>query len=159
MFNFIHLLFVVGNAFNLLPNYTPPKNNLHIKPCFDINPIILETTIQVCEALSDTGLIDINVSDLGTVNICTHATGHYGSFSPVDNEIRLNEIIQYFPNMSYNVILHEILHSLGLDHTDKPGMMSYSIREYFFGYPIEDQNKLWLSVDDVHGVLLIKYAN
>ena len=61
--------------------------------------------------------------------------------------------------MSYNVILHEILHSLGLDHTDKPGMMSYSIREYFLRYPIEDQNKLWLSVDDVHGVLLIKYAN
>jgi hypothetical protein len=159
MFNFFHLLFVVGNSFNLLPNYTPPKNSLHIKPCIDINPIILETTIEVCESLRDTGLIDIEVSEQGTVSICTHTAGHYGSFSPVDNEIRLNEILQYYPNMSYNVIMHEILHSLGMDHSQKQGMMSYSIREYFVGYPIEDQNKLWLSVDDVHGVLYIKYSN
>ena len=46
-----------------------------------------------------------------------------------------------------------------MEYSQKQGMMSYSIREYFLGYPIEDQNKLWLSVDDVHGVLYIKYAN
>ena len=61
--------------------------------------------------------------------------------------------------MSYNVIMHEILHSLGMDHSQKQGMMSYSIREYFLGYPIEDQNKLWASVDDIRGLLYIKYAN
>ena len=159
MFNFIHLLFVVGTAaFNLLPNYTPPKNLLRIKPCADINPIILKTTIEVCQSLRDTCLIDVQVSELGDTTICSQAAGHYGTFSPMSKEIRLNEILQYFPNISYNVIMHKILHSLGLDHSKRPGMMSYSVREDFYGFPIQDHNRLWPSVDDIQGLLFIKYA-
>jgi hypothetical protein len=41
---------------------------------------------------------------------------------------------------------------MGLDHSKKPGMMGYHIRSDFFGFPLEDPHKLWLSIDDLAGL-------
>ena len=152
-------LFVVTNAFKLLQNYTPP-NKLLLKPCPEINPSILMTTRDVCKALRETGLVDVKMSDFGDTLICSQKAGHYGSFFPIENEIWLNDILEHFPKMSYNIILHELLHRVGLDHSEEAGMMgTYAVRENSYGFPIEDQHYLWLSFDDVKGLFFIKYIN
>ena len=55
------------------------------------------------------------------------------------------------PNTLYNVLLHEILHGLGLKHSKEKGMMNYSITVDDKG-PLEDHHKLWLSSDDLEGI-------
>ena len=55
------------------------------------------------------------------------------------------------PNTLYNVLLHEILHSLGLKHSLLKGMMNYSIT-VDNKRPIEDHHKMWLSLDDLAGI-------
>ena len=57
----------------------------------------------------------------------------------------------------YNVMLHEIVHSIGLNHTSIPSIMNYKVHSYFpAGYTnyeyVEDTNELYLSLDDVKGL-------
>ena len=66
-----------------------------------------------------------------------------------------NELL-YFPNTLYNVLLHEVLHSFGLGHSDKTGMMNYSIKLGLFNRIKEDSTKLWLSIDDIDGLDFLK---
>ena len=54
-------------------------------------------------------------------------------------------------NTLYNVLLHEMLHSLGLKHSKEKGMMNYSIT-VDDKMPIEDHHKMWLSLDDLAGI-------
>ena len=151
-------LFVVSNAFKLLTNYTPP-NQLLLRPCSQINPVILETTYHVCTALRKTGVVDCEVSELGNVNVCSAPNGHYGTFYPNTKEIWLNDLLIHFKKLIFNIILHEIVHALGLDHSKEIGIMSYSVRQDSYGITLEDSTELWPSIDDFRGLLYIKYMN
>ncbi len=57
-------------------------------------------------------------------------------------------------------MLHEVLHRIGLNHSDKQGMMNYSIRVRYNWYGgmdiIDDNMKLWVSPDDRKGLIFLR---
>ena len=59
------------------------------------------------------------------------------------------ELLRY-PNLLYNVLLHEVGHSLGLKHSDKYGIMNYSLLT-INNIPL-NANKRALSYDDILGL-------
>jgi hypothetical protein len=69
----------------------------------------------------------------------------------VDNSLLTND------NNLYNVLHHEIVHCIGLDHSDKKGIMNYSLimdqdDKSDTSSVVADTFKTWLSQDDVDGI-------
>ena len=152
------LIFLISlvNAYRLLPNLTCELPKL-FQPCENINMRLLDIAKEVFADLRETGLpIGLGISNN---SICGQDYVHYGQmlYNPTSStsttDLLFKNSIVYTPITCYNVILHEALHSLGLDHNDgEPGMMSYSVTENFFGMVSNDQKKLWASVDDLKGL-------
>jgi len=151
------LIFLIGivNAYRLLPNLTCELPKL-FQPCENINPRLLNIAKDVFTDLQQTGLpIGLGVSNN---SICSEDYVHYGTMfynptSPTSKtDLLFKNSIVYTPVTAYNVILHEALHSLGLDHDDEPGMMSYAVTENFFGMISDDQKKLWPSVQNLRAI-------
>jgi hypothetical protein len=127
--------------------------------CPALSPRLKQAVHEVANTMTLNGfpvlIQEANVSGV----ICNQHHGHYG-YTTLDNNqtnIYINDKLLYLPNTLYNVLLHEVLHSIGLDHSVKPGMMSYAISETWLGFPKEDERKLWLSIDDLQGLYDIKY--
>ena len=128
--------------------------------CSSLSPTLKDTIDEVSEHMSRNGYPVLIQEDNNTGTICNQPKGHYG-YTTLDNnrtDIYINNKLLYLPNTLYNVLLHEILHSIGLAHSDKQGIMSYAISETWYGYPKEDERKLWLSIDDLQGLYDIKYV-
>ena len=129
--------------------------------CSSLSPTLKDTIYEVADTMTLNGypvLIQHQEEDATGV-ICNQPHGHYG-YTTLDNnrtDIYINNKLLHLPNTLYNVLLHEVLHSIGLDHSIELGLMSYSISETWFGYPKEDERKLWLSIDDLQGLYDIKY--
>ena len=131
-----------------------------ISPCKDINLFLLQTLQEVASDLRQLGLpFYIGASSNATGIICNKTNVHYGIMSSSTNSVNTNITISNdllgYPNTLYNVILHEILHSLGLDHNNgEPGLMSYAVRATsWFGSIVDDCRKLWISSDDINGII------
>ena len=127
--------------------------------CPALSPRLKDTIYEVADAMTLNGypvlIQEANASGV----ICNEAKGHYG-YTTLDNNrtnIYINNKLLHLPNTLYNVMLHEMLHSVGLDHSEKEGLMRYAITETWYGYPKEDERKLWLSIDDLQGLYDIKY--
>ena len=96
--------------------------------------------------------------DNTTGYICNQQSSNFGYTSILENSVEQNTNIWISntlldkPNTLYNVVLHEVLHSMGLNHSDKQGMMNYSVRIGYNWYGsmeiIDDERKLWISPDD-----------
>jgi predicted Zn-dependent protease len=127
--------------------------------CPSLNPILKDTIDEVAEHMNLNGYPVIIQDKNNTGTVCNQHRGHYG-YTTLDNNrtnIYINNKLLYLPNTLYNVLLHEVLHSIGLDHSDKEGMMKYAITENWYGSPVNDERKLWLSIDDLQGLYDIKY--
>ena len=151
---FIKFLFVTFTfSYKILESVTPifPKV---IEPCKNIEPTLLETSIDISEKLSEIGYPVIFSSDNNTGSICNKKKINYGYVIPSKNftEIYISNKLINYPNTLHNVVLHEILHSFGLHHSDKEGMMNYTVKKTWWGSLINDNNKLWLSIDDLGGL-------
>jgi len=142
-------------SYELLPNLKRelPK---YFTPCLTINKRLLEITKDVFKDLNNLGLpVYLNTSNN---SICSKEYTHYGQmiYNPTSStsttDLLFKNSIVYTPNTAYNVILHETLHSLGLDHTTTYGMMNYAVSENWYGGLINDQRKLWVSADDINGI-------
>jgi hypothetical protein len=142
-------------CYKLLPNLKCelPK---YFEPCLTINKRLLEITKDVFKDLNNLGLpVYLNKSNN---SICSQDYTHYGqmlydpSVLTSKTDLLFKNSIVYSPNTAYNIVLHETLHSLGLDHTTDYGMMNYAVSENWYGGLINDQRKLWLSADDINGI-------
>ena len=74
-------------------------------------------------------------------------------------DIFINYNLISYSNTMYNVILHELIHSIGLNHTDIPSIMNYKVNMHYIDTKLtykNDINKLWLSLDDIKGIRKIK---
>ena len=154
----MNLIFLISlvNGYRLLPNLTCELPKL-FQPCKDINMRLLDIVKEVFADLRMEGLpIGLGVSDNNT--ICSRDYVHYGQMlydpsSPTSKtDLLFKNSIIYSPTTAYNVILHESLHALGLDHDDESGMMSYSVTENWIGMVSNDQKKLWISVDNLRAI-------
>jgi len=146
----------VCNTFKLLPNLVCelPKT---FEPCREINERLLNIVKDVFSDLRYGGLPIF--LDKSNNTICSTDYTHYGqmlynptSSTSITNLLFKNSIV-YTPTSAYNIILHETLHSLGLDHNDgELGMMNYAVSENWYGGITDDQRKLWISIDDIRGI-------
>jgi len=140
-------------------NYNFPKI---LNVCSNINNQLRKTIDEIALTMNDNGFPVIIQKEHSTGIICNEEDGHYG-YMLIDDKnhtnIYINNKILYLPNTLYNVVLHEILHAIGLNHNKgEYGIMNYAITENWFGYPINDNRKLWLSIDDLRGLYDIKYV-
>jgi len=143
------------NSYKLLPNLLCqlPKS---FEPCKGLNQRLITVVKDVFTDLRYCG-IPIFL-DKSNNSICAEDYAHYGQmiYDPTKptskTDLLFKNSIIYTPITAYNIVLHEALHSLGLDHTTEYGMMSYSVSENWFGSIINDDRKLWISVDDIRGI-------
>jgi predicted Zn-dependent protease len=127
--------------------------------CPSLSPVLKDTIDEVAEHMNLNGYLVIIQEENSSGTICNQHRGHYG-YTTLDNnrtDIYINNKILYLPNTLYNVLLHEVLHSIGLDHSQEQGIMSYAITENWYGSPVNDERRLWLSIDDLQGLYDIKY--
>ena len=156
------LLFIIlsiVNAYILLNNVECIIPKI-ISPCKDINLFLLQTSQEVASDLRQIGLqIYIDTSSNATGIICNEPDVHYGymtlSDDNINTDITISNDLLIYPNTLYNVILHELLHALGLDHNNgEPGLMSYAVTAFsLFGSIVNDCKKLWISSDDINGII------
>ncbi len=121
---------------------------------------LLQTSQEVASDLRQLGLpFYIGTSSNSTGIICNNPDVHYGSMvsynDSANTDIVISNDLLGYPNTLYNVIWHEILHSLGLDHNNgEPGLMSHVVRvSSWFGSVLNDCRKLWISSDDINGII------
>lgn len=157
----LFLLLSIVNGFILLDNVECILPKI-LTPCEDINPFFLQKSLEVAGDLREVGLpifIGKSINATGTICNRPEPNDHYGymsySKSGLTTNVTISEDLFPYTNTLYNVILHELVHSLGLDHNEgQPGLMSYQIRlTTWLGYIINDCRKLWISTDDVRGIL------
>ena len=145
---FFFLPIVVAYVVSPYPIFKNPK-------IFSFCPFIHSNLrLASFEVASETNYIQFSqINSSGS--ICNKNIPEYGKtqifVSNFYTEITISNSIINLPNTLYNVLLHEILHSLGLKHSYLKGMMNYSITVDDEG-PIEDHHKMWLSLDDLAGI-------
>lgn len=154
-------ILVIINAYMLLESVECVLPKI-ISYCDDINTYILQTAQEVAKDLRDEVGLPYFISKdhiNATGDLCSKDNIHYGAVSPNFNDKTITDIniatkMIYYPNTLYNVILHEFLHTLGLNHNEgEQGMMSYAVStSSYFGKIKNDCKKLWLSIDDLKGL-------
>ena len=160
MLSLLFLFSVFTNSYKLLNGVISQYPKI-MSTCENIHPNLQNTFQHVANDITNNGYPIILQNEKNTGIICNQQEGHYG-YMLVDEKnktnIYINNNLLYKPNTLYNVVLHETLHALGLDHNNgEPGMMSYAITQNILGYPLDDNRRLWLSVDDLRGLFEIKF--
>ena len=74
----------------------------------------------------------------------------------METDISISRLLYDTPITLKNVIKHEILHALGLNHTEEEGIMNYTLRVDSRGLVINDDKVLWLSLDDIKGLRFLR---
>ena len=153
MLKFILSIFMT-QAYVLLENFhiTVPKI---LAPCENIHPILLNTFNEISDNVP---YFQIGIEN-NTGIFCNKIVGNYGYtvLYEIYTDIGIKNELLFYPNTLYNVALHEVLHSMGLNHNKGGnGMMNYSITKDWWGRIIDDERKLWLSEDDLNGLYYLR---
>ena len=165
------LSFVSG--FVLIDNYdySPRKT---ISFCNNVNPLLREKTIKAVNYLNEYDIVSISLYDdenifqnqMDSINSICDYKGYNGYFGYTsyyndnkETDVSISNILFSTPNTLFNTVLHEIVHTLGLNHTDKQGMMNYKLRLNNDGYVIDDDRELWLGRDDIKGLRFIRQSS
>ena len=149
------------NSFEIINSVKPQFPKL-LKPCNNIDIRLLETCAELSKNFPQFKMSDLNA----TGYVCNQQSDNLGYTSVLKDSIEQNTNIWISdkllnkPNTLYNVVLHEVLHSMGLNHSNEQGMMNYSIH---IGYNwfgsieiIDDDMKLWISTDDRKGLIFLR---
>jgi len=157
-------------GYELIDNYKPTTHK-ELTFCSSAEPILRETTIQAVNKINEQNILYVSLKDNNTItkneedninSICSFTGGRryygYTSFYKTNEEtdISISNSLYTAPNTLFNVVTHEILHSVGLNHTLTDGLMNYTLRIEPTGYIVNDDMRLWLSIDDIKGLRFIK---
>ena len=143
-----------GSAFQVLEGIIPVFPKV-IEPCQGISQNLLKATKDVAEQLTNSGYPVVVGGRHSTGSICNERRWNGYGYTVLHEsftEIQVSERLLNSPHTLHNVVLHEVLHSLGLHHSEEEGMMKYAVSENWWGGVVEDQRKLWLSLDDLQGL-------
>lgn len=152
-------------SFELMPNFSLEKSDIDFYECEGLNPVIKQKTLEVFNDINELDLFKLNLKgstypvEMNGINtICDYDMPYesfgYCSFYPPSNEtdIMMNKRLVHYPNNLYNVLLHEVIHALGLHHTTENfGIMNYSVFLDQYGNLNTDRH-LYLSFDDINGL-------
>lgn len=158
------------HSFNILNNYIPSSYHKHFFLCDSIHPNMRETFYEATKNINKYHIHHLSLKqgytepiDGNNINdVCSYdgMNGYYGytkTFGTNETDIYISNTLLNTQNTLYNVIYHEFIHSLGLNHTiDKDGIMNYKMRTEINGNILEDSNKLYVSMDDIKGLRYIK---
>jgi hypothetical protein len=157
----LSFILVAVNAFNLIPNMNISFPKI-LAPCDNINYQLNQTISSVCSSLQDNGY-QVFVSPYNSSGtICQSSIMPYMVFGMMTlmvdglTHITIKQDILHLPKTLYNVVYHEILHSIGLDHSIKAGLMNYSVKVSYDWLgrlqPIDYSHFLYPSIDDLDGL-------
>ena len=118
---------------------------------FNIHRVIISSSTGSTIPVLQNNINTISVSYANDYNLGW--TKLYGSN---ETDIIINHNLLKTKNTLHNVILHEVIHSLGLNHTTDYGVQNYTIFLDSDNNIIEDRRKIYLSIDDVKGLRYIK---
>tara|TARA_R110000803_G_scaffold115427_2_gene183919 strand:- start:4082 stop:4615 length:534 start_codon:yes stop_codon:yes gene_type:complete len=164
------LIYYTTNAYNLLEHYVPTTITKEFYMCPSINDLLRETTIDVIKDINKYNILFISlkdetsetISDNNKNEICNtkietyQSYGYTNLFGTNETDIYISNDLLYKPNTLYNVVYHEFIHALGLNHTiEQDGYMKYVVQTTIYGIT-EDNRKLYPSLDDIKGLRYIK---
>lgn len=168
MINVLFFLFscVFINSYKLLDYATLERGEIVFYPCDNISPQLEQTFIEVIENVNEYDLFTLSYNNsksypsyLNEKNtICNidlskgyGYTIHYPGYSN-ETDIEISNDLLYIDTTLYNVVIHEILHSLTLDHTTNQGIMNYKVHIDHYRNIKRDNNKIYISLDDYKGL-------
>ncbi len=164
------LIYYTVQAYTLLEHYIPSGITKDFYMCPSIDHNLRETTISVIDDINKYNILFISLQheeseiiDNNNINeICNIQSDTYQSygytklFGTNETDIYIQNSVLYKPKTLYNVVYHEFIHALGLNHTtEHDGYMNYNVRTNTYGI-IEDGRKLYPSLDDIKGLRYIK---
>jgi len=155
-------------SFQLLNYSNISTNEIVFYPCDTISPMLQNTFIETINDLNEYEIFDFQLREttypIGPNRINTICnvdlkdgygfTIHYPEYSN-ETDIEISNTLLYYDTNLYNVIFHELLHSIGLHHTDTQGGMNYKLYLTNDNKIIRDNHKLYLSLDDFKGMKYI----
>lgn len=159
MIKLITILISLTTSFQIFQNYEL-KYPRYITPCYDIDKRLFDTLSDVVESISDVYPVIITNTEQVDSTICNEANYglKYGYLDLNTKTLGISNLLLDKQNTLYNVVLHEICHLIGLAHdTSTMGIMgSYSVTVEYGGSVNNDNHKLWLSLDDLLGLISIR---
>jgi hypothetical protein len=161
------VVFVTG--YNLLYDYIPTEIAKTFYTCPNIDPILKNTAIEVIDNINQYNILYISLKQGFTEPVYQNGINELCDFNEYrnnfgyttiqgDNEtdIYISDLLLHTPNTLYNVVYHEFLHALGLNHTEEnDGLMNYKLH-IERNRIIDDKNKLYPSLDDIKGLRYVK---
>jgi len=157
-------------GFNILPYNNVSTTEIDFYFCDSVHPILEVTTKEVIEQINTYELFKIKLNEETKIehkfnyknsicneNLDNNIYSEYGfctHYSPFFNEtdITISNTILGIDTNLYNVVLHEFIHAIGLDHGTNKGMMNYTIQLTENNGIIKDSTKLYISIDDYIGI-------
>ena len=165
-----YIIFTIGiltcSSFNLLQHYIPTTPT----KIFYVEDSLRDLTQETFEYLNKyhihkfhfsqhTGSTQPIQNNLNTITLDRNDNFYYGYtklYGTNETDILINRKLLKTPTTLYNVLLHELVHSIGLNHTLVPSIQNYSIFMDERNNVIEDRRKMYLSLDDIRGMRYIK---
>lgn len=158
----VGFLLTFVNSFEIINSVKTQFPKL-LTPCPNIDTRLLTISNEISNNFPQ---FQVSYSNDTTGYICNQKSDNLGYTSILKDSIEQNtniwisDKLLYKPNTLYNVVLHEVLHSMGLNHSNERGMMNYSIRVGYNWYDgmeiIDDDMKLWISTDDRRGLRFLR---
>jgi len=146
-------------GYELLQHYIPSSPT----KVFYSENLLRDYSDEVCNYINDFNIhrciISPTTGSINTISV-SYTNDYYLGYTKLYNtsqtDIIINHKLLKTKNTLYNVLLHEMIHSFGLNHSNEYGIMNYSIRVNERNEILEDSNKLYLSTDDIRGLKYIK---
>lgn len=160
---------LVVSGYNLLHNYIPTEITKTFYMCPNANPILRETANEIVDNINQYNILFVSLNSGFTEPIFQNGINEICDFNEYrsnfgytttqgnnETDIYISELLMYTPTTLYNVFYHELLHALGLNHTEEQdGLMNYKLH-IERNRIVENTNKLYPSFDDIKGLKYIK---
>lgn len=157
------------SGYNLLDAYVPSSLVKTFHYCKSESDTLREMTNQAISYINNYDIHYISLkggftepvqNNINTIcSVGNNQYGYYGYtklFGTNETDIFVSQLLMNKPNTLYNVLLHELTHSLGCNHTNIPSVMNYTIMINERNEIINDRRKIYFSLDDIKCLRKIK---
>ncbi len=160
-------IILIGKSYELLNDYIPKYNPVPFYTCCSLDEKLLKVSKEVIEDINNHNILNISLHNEiykdeinGANTICSFDDDNkaYGFTYLYENEadVYVSNKLLNKDNTLYNVVYHEFIHALGLNHSVYPSIMNYTVSVSYMGSIYDDRDKSYLSIDDMRGLQKVK---